>query len=474
MQLEIEQKYSCGDFASVERYLVDHALSAPVEEHEADHYFNAPDRDFVQTGEVFRLRRIGQTNHFTYKGPRLPGAVKMRPELEFPVSTGDESAEQLLTLLGHLGFRFVAVVKKRRRSYSLRRDDRPLTVCLDEVEGVGSFVEVEVLAEPEQATSAQQLITGLAAEMGLHTVEPRSYLGLYLERQGATSSVERPAVATTLAELKRHLTEARRQRKTIGLVPTMGALHAGHLSLIETSRSRDAYVVLSIFVNPTQFGPHEDLNRYPRPFEADRALCASAGVDLIFQPSPQEMYPPGYRTFVEVTGLQDVLEGASRPGHFRGVATVVLKLLNLVGPERVWFGQKDAQQARLIRQLVQDLNVPVDVQVLPTVREPDGLALSSRNRYLEGEGRRQAVALFRALTAAVDAFRAGERDALTLQRLMTGIINSTPGATLDYAAVVDPDSLAPLDRITQAALLALAVRFGDTRLIDNFPLTAEG
>jgi pantoate--beta-alanine ligase len=340
---------------------------------------------------------------------------------------------------------------------------------------VGSFVEVEVLAEPEQSPQAQQIITQLADEFGLHTVEQRSYLTLLLQKQGGpVSPGTGPAVARTIAELKHHLSEARRQRKTIGLVPTMGALHGGHRSLIDISRSRDAYVVVSIFVNPTQFGPHEDLARYPRPFEADLALCASAGVDLIFQPSPEEIYPAGFRTSVEVAGLQDVLEGASRPGHFRGVATVVLKLFNLVLPARAYFGQKDAQQARLVQQMARDLNIPVDVVVLPTVREPDGLALSSRNRYLDAEQRRAALCLHRALMAARNAFTAGERDARVVQRLMTEVIASTPGATLDYAAVVDPDSFTPLERIGRSALLALAVRFGDTRLIDNLPLAAEG
>jgi pantoate--beta-alanine ligase len=473
MTLEIEQKFVCHDFGPVERYLAGHGVGAPTEETETDHYFNAPDRDFVQTGEVFRLRQIDDSNRFTYKGPRLPGAVKMRPELEIAVSTGTESRTQLLALLGHLGFRFVAVVKKRRRSFSLTHDGWPVTVCLDEV-NIGSFVEIEILAEPEQAPEAQEVIRQLAAAMQLGQVEQRSYLKMILERQSVTPATKQPTIARTREELKQHLQEARRQRKTVGLVPTMGALHTGHRSLIEASGTNDGYVVVSIFVNPTQFGAHEDLSRYPRPFEEDVALCAAAGVDLIFHPEPTEVYPEGFATYVEVTGLQDVLEGAIRPGHFRGVATVVLKLFNLVGPDRAYFGQKDAQQARLVRKMVEDLNVPVDVVVLPTIREVDGLALSSRNRYLDPGQRPNVVALHVALTAARDAFRKGERDARVLGALMTRIIDSTPGARLDYAVVVDPDSFAALERIERSALLALAVRFGETRLIDNLPLVAEG
>lgn len=279
----------------------------------------------------------------------------------------------------------------------------------------------------------------------------------------------KPAVVTDIAPLRQAVAEARRGGRSIGLVPTMGALHAGHLSLIEAARAESGYVVVSIFVNPTQFGPHEDLNRYPRSLERDRELCGQAGVDLVFHPQPAIMYPPDYRTFVEVTGLQDVLCGASRPGHFRGVATIVLKLFNLVQPDRAYFGQKDAQQVRVIQQMVRDLNVPVEICVCPIVREADGLALSSRNEYLEAEERRGAPVLHRALTEARRRIEAGERDAATVRQGMTEAIASVPGAVLDYAAVVDADSLEALDRIVagRPVLLALAVRFGGTRLIDN-------
>jgi pantoate--beta-alanine ligase len=279
----------------------------------------------------------------------------------------------------------------------------------------------------------------------------------------------KPAVVTAAGPLRQAVAAARRRGLSVGLVPTLGALHAGHLSLIEAARAATGFVVVSIFVNPTQFGPHEDFGRYPRPLERDLELCGRAGVDLVFHPEPAVMYPPGYRTYVEVTGLQDVLCGASRPGHFRGVATVVLKLFNLVAPDRAWFGQKDAQQVRIIRQMVQDLNVPVEVVVAPIVREPDGLALSSRNEYLEAGQRREAPVLHRALAEGRALVEAGERDPARVRRAMADRIAATPGAVLDYAAVVDADTLEPPDSLRpgRAVLLALAVKFGPTRLIDN-------
>jgi pantoate--beta-alanine ligase len=230
-------------------------------------------------------------------------------------------------------------------------------------------------------------------------------------------------------------------------------------------------VVVSIFVNPTQFGPHEDLDRYPRPLQQDLALCATGGADAVFHPDPSVIYPEGFRTYVEVQGLQDVLEGASRPGHFRGVCTVVLKLFNMVRPTRAYFGQKDAQQVRIIRQMVRDLNVPVELVVEPTVRETDGLALSSRNRYLDPEQRRKATILFEALTETQRMAAAGEKNAAVLHQHLVEKVASAPPAALDYAAVVDADTLQPVERLQSPVLLALAVRFGDTRLIDNLLLS---
>jgi pantoate--beta-alanine ligase len=277
-------------------------------------------------------------------------------------------------------------------------------------------------------------------------------------------------VVSTIAEVRTAVQKARSQALTIGLVPTMGALHAGHASLIRAARAEAGFVIVSIFVNPTQFGPNEDLSRYPRTFEADQQLCAAEGTDLIFAPTPAEMYPPDSRTFVEVTGMQDELCGASRPGHFRGVATVVLKLFNIATPDVAYFGQKDAQQARIIQQIVRDLNLPINVRICPIVREEDGLALSSRNRYLNPVQRRQAVVLYQALEEARRAIQAGERDSERIQRILAKRVAGTAEALLDYAAVVDANSLRPVSFLQGSVLIALAVKFGETRLIDNVKL----
>jgi pantoate--beta-alanine ligase len=469
--LEIEQKYARADFDALRAALAGMGAAGPEVHVEADHYFNAPDRDFARTGEAFRMRRVGAHNFFTYKGPKRQAAVKVRTELEIPLPPGDAAAAQHAELLGHLGYRAVAVVRKRRESYSLSREGLSVTVCLDDVNGLGRFAEVEAIAADPGADRAQAVLQRLAADLGLREVEPRAYLTMLLQAQAAAGRPTSPKIVTGVSELRQAMSEARRGRLTVGLVPTMGALHEGHRSLIAAARARNDFVVVSVFVNPAQFGPSEDLARYPRPFDDDVTMCASSGVDLIFHPSPETIYPAGYRTWVEVTGLQDVMEGASRPGHFRGVATVVLKLFNLVQPDRAYFGQKDAQQARLIRQMVRDLEVPVEVVVCPIVREPDGLALSSRNRYLDPNQRERAVALFEAMNEAAALLRAGQRDAEALARAVRDRIAATPGASLDYAAIVDADSFGPLEKIDRPALLALAVRFGSTRLIDNLILS---
>jgi pantoate--beta-alanine ligase len=279
--------------------------------------------------------------------------------------------------------------------------------------------------------------------------------------------VNLPPVVTTEAELRAAVAQARAAGNVVGLVPTMGALHAGHAKLIEAARAECGFVIVTIFVNPTQFGPKEDFARYPRQLEADREVCAAAGADLIFAPPPALMYPEWFATYVEVHGLQDVLEGASRPGHFRGVATVVLKLFNLAQADVAFFGQKDAQQVRVIATMVRDLNVPVRVAVVPTVREPDGLALSSRNQYLDADQRRQAVVLHKALEAARSAAASGERDPARLERLMAETVATAPLARPDYARVVDADSLQPVAALDRPVLALLAVHFGGTRLIDN-------
>jgi pantoate--beta-alanine ligase len=261
----------------------------------------------------------------------------------------------------------------------------------------------------------------------------------------------------------------------VGLVPTMGYLHEGHLSLVREARERADRVMVTLFVNPTQFGPREDLARYPRDFERDQALCAQAGVDALFAPKAEEMYPPGHATRVEVSGpLTTGLCGASRPGHFSGVATVVTKLFSLCEPDVAVFGQKDAQQAAVIRRFTADLNLPVEIVVAPIVREADGLAMSSRNVYLSADERAQAPVLKRALDRASASFAAGVRDANALVGIMLDTLASAPLCRPDYAACVDDATLEPLTRIERPALLALAAFFGTTRLIDNVRLTESG
>jgi pantoate--beta-alanine ligase len=280
-----------------------------------------------------------------------------------------------------------------------------------------------------------------------------------------------PAITNTSDETRKAVAAARAQGLSVGLVPTMGALHAGHDSLLQAARRETGFVVASIFVNPTQFGPNEDLSRYPRPFAKDVEMCAAEGVNLIFHPEPATLYPPGFRTFVEVHEFQNVLCGITRPTHFRGVATVVLKLFNIVQPDIAYFGQKDAQQARLLQQMVRDLDVPVTMKICPIVREPDGLAMSSRNQYLDGEQRRNATALYRALEVVRQRIATGERRAAPLVQAAKELIGATPGARLDYAEIVAWDTLQPVTTLHGQVLIALAVFFGTTRLIDNLLIT---
>ncbi|HOL31396.1 MAG TPA: pantoate--beta-alanine ligase [Anaerohalosphaeraceae bacterium] len=270
----------------------------------------------------------------------------------------------------------------------------------------------------------------------------------------------------TIEQIRQCVKAARNRNLTVGLVPTMGALHEGHGSLIIAAKKQCGYVVISIFVNPTQFGPSEDYNRYPRTFDADAAYCRNLGVDAVFAPSVEQMYPAEQLVWVHPEKLTDHLCGASRPGHFRGVATVCTKLFNIVQPDIAYFGQKDAQQAVVIRRMVQDLNIPIQICVCPIIREPDGLAMSSRNRYLSPAERRQALCLYNALTACRSRIAAGQRNAKLLIDLMAGIIADS-GGRIDYISIVDPHTLEPLEYIEQTALVALAVHIGNTRLIDN-------
>lgn len=277
-------------------------------------------------------------------------------------------------------------------------------------------------------------------------------------------------VVTTLNELR-----AKRSQlaEPVGLVPTMGFLHEGHLSLVRASRAECASTVTSIFVNPTQFGPTEDLANYPRDLPRDLGLLEAEGVDLVWTPTPEVMYPPGYQTWVGVEEVTKPLEGTMRPGHFRGVTTVVAKLFNAVQPQRAYFGQKDAQQAIVIRQMALDLNFPLEVVICPIMRETDGLAMSSRNTYLNPMERQAATVLSRALRQAQAAFQNGTREANELRRLVADIVQREPLAHLQYVSCADPNTLQELEGEVQRALLSMAVYVGKTRLIDNLILEAQ-
>lgn len=274
-------------------------------------------------------------------------------------------------------------------------------------------------------------------------------------------------IVSTIAEARAAVRALRTNGRSIGLVPTMGALHAGHLSLMRAALEQCDAVVVSIFVNPTQFGPNEDFAKYPRTWDADCALLESEGVDLILAPIATEMYPAGASTFVEVEGVSDRLDGVSRPGHFRGVSTVVAKLFHIVSPDKAFFGQKDAAQVAVLRKMVRDLDFGLELVVCPTVREADGLALSSRNRYLSPEERMQALVLSKALRRVEERVARGVLDAATLIDDALAVLASEPGIRLDYFKVVDPDTLEDVADVRNSALAAIAVFVGPTRLIDN-------
>ncbi len=253
----------------------------------------------------------------------------------------------------------------------------------------------------------------------------------------------------------------------LGFVPTMGYLHEGHLELVRRARAENPSVAVSIFVNPTQFGPKEDLAQYPRDPERDLALLEKEGTDVVFMPSAEEMYPPGFNSWVEVGKLTERLEGAARPGHFRGVATVVARLFDIVRPDKAYFGQKDAQQLIVIKKMANDLDMGVEVIAVPTVREPDGLAMSSRNTYLNAEERKQAVVLYQALNLAQKLFADGEKDAEAILKQMTALIGQQTLADIEYISIADAETLEELGKVKPPALVSMAVRFGKTRLIDN-------
>lgn len=278
----------------------------------------------------------------------------------------------------------------------------------------------------------------------------------------------------TLEWMKQSARAARAEGRIVGLVPTMGALHEGHLSLVRAAQQQCSPVVVSIFVNPTQFGAGEDFTKYPRPIEQDRALLEELSVDCLFAPTAAEIYPDGFRTQVEVGGLGERFEGRVRPGHFRGVATVVLKLFEIVQPSLAYFGRKDAQQARIVRQMARDLNLDTEIVVCPIVREADGLAMSSRNAYLAADDRRRATVLHRALDAARTEILGGERDAARLLGRMREVLKSEPAAAPDYVEIVDADTFEPVTLLRRECLVLMAVRLGGVRLLDNMRIEERG
>lgn len=267
--------------------------------------------------------------------------------------------------------------------------------------------------------------------------------------------------------MKEQARQARAENRIVGLVPTMGALHRGHLALVERAKRECSTVITSIFVNPKQFGPTEDFSKYPRTFDSDREKLEQAGVDSLFAPGPSEIYPQGFSSYVQVDGLSERLEGRSRPRHFRGVATVVMKLLQIVQPNFAYFGRKDAQQSRIVTQMARDLNLDSGIVVCPIVREPDGLAMSSRNAYLNAEERKAATVLHRALDAAKNEVAAGVRDSLQLQTVLHRVLGAETLARVDYAEIVDAETFEPVLRLSKPCFVVLAVFIGKTRLIDN-------
>jgi pantoate--beta-alanine ligase len=280
-------------------------------------------------------------------------------------------------------------------------------------------------------------------------------------------SHSRPRVISSVPELRAAIASLRREGMRIGFVPTMGALHEGHLSLVRASKKECDATAVSIYVNPSQFGPNEDFSKYPRTLEADLELLAGCETELVFTPQNDDMYAPGFDSWVEVGGVTEPLEGQFRPRHFRGVATVVLKLFNLVQPDAAYFGQKDYQQAAVIRRMTADLNVPVEIRVCPIIREADGLAMSSRNRYLSSAARQRALVLWKSLMEATHLVADGERDARRIVSEMQRIILTAQDARIDYVAIVDPNTLQAVQTIGDSALALLAVKIENTRLIDN-------
>ena len=346
----------------------------------------------------------------------------------------------------------------------------PRTIDLDLLLYDQQIINTAALVVPHPRFAARRFVLAPAAEIAGDLREPASGLTIreLLEKLGPPAADETGLrVSLVVNDMQQRMRELSRGGQRIGLVPTMGALHAGHLSLVQAARERSDVVVATIFVNPTQFGPREDFGKYPRTLEADLQALAEAGCDWVLVPQQGDMYPPGFSTYVEPPAVAQPLEGQRRPGHFRGVATVVLKLFEIVPADVACFGQKDYQQALVIRRMTQDLNLPIEIVTCPTVREPDGLALSSRNRYLSPAERQQALALSRALHEAVQMVQAGERSASSVNSEMRNILTAAGIEMIDYATVADAESLAELSVIDGPAVALIACHVGTTRLIDN-------
>jgi len=348
----------------------------------------------------------------------------------------------------------------------------PRTIDLDLLLYDRAVIETPELTIPHPRLHERRFVLAPAAEVApglVHPVLGRA-IGQLLEQLPPASEGELGLrVIATAAQMQAEALALRRAGRRLGLVPTMGALHEGHLSLVRSARERSDVVVATIFVNPTQFGPHEDFANYPRTLEADLQALSAAGCDLVFVPEQNEIYPPGSSTLVEPPAVGQPLEGAFRPGHFRGVATIVLKLFHLIPADAALFGQKDYQQCCVIRHMVRDLNVPIEIVVCPTVREPDGLAMSSRNRYLSPAERKQALALSQALTEAERLMAEGNRDAAQISRAMQAVLAQAGIERIDYATIVDSETLSGLTTIAGPAVALIACYVGNTRLIDNRP-----
>jgi pantoate--beta-alanine ligase len=339
----------------------------------------------------------------------------------------------------------------------------PRTIDLDLLLYDTLELDTPELQVPHPRMAWRRFVLAPAAEIAPDMQHPVNGLTISAMLARAQSA---PQVVTTIPQLREHIQAARKAALRIGLVPTMGALHEGHASLVDRARRECAFTVATIFVNPTQFGPNEDYARYPRTLDRDVALLAERGIDVVFKPQREEMYPTGHRTFVEVQDVTDRWEGAARPGHFRGVATIVLKLFNAAQPDVAYFGQKDFQQCVVVRRLTSDLNLPIEIRVCPTVRDADGLALSSRNVYLSTDERSRALSLSQSLKQAARLFTGGEREAARIIREMKRLLAAAP-VEVDYAAIVDPETLEPLERVGPGSVALIAARVGSTRLIDN-------